>query len=60
VEKRRPHFSLDSFKAVCGNPRRLEMTGSAAATAAAAAAGFEYIEIAAVIRSMEHRRSSSP
>jgi len=54
VEKRRPHFSLDSFKAVCGDPRRLEMTRSAAESAAAA--GFEYIEISAVIRSMETRQ----
>jgi motility quorum-sensing regulator/GCU-specific mRNA interferase toxin len=54
VEKRRPHFSLDSFKAVCGDPLRLEMTRSAAESSAAA--GFEYIDVAAVVRSMELRQ----
>jgi motility quorum-sensing regulator/GCU-specific mRNA interferase toxin len=50
VEKRRPNFDLDRFKAVCGDPRRLAIT--TAALRSASARGFSRIEIAAVIQSM--------
>ena len=50
MEKRRPHFDLNDFKAVCGDPKRLAMTTTALGMAAAL--GFGRVEIAAVIRSM--------
>ncbi len=50
VEKRKPSFDLARFIAVCGDPRRLAITGSALRTAAAI--GFGRHEIAAVLRSM--------
>ncbi len=51
MEKRRRHFDLGAFKAVCGDPRRLGITTSASKSAAAL--GFVRAEIAEAIRSMK-------
>ena len=50
VEKRRPSFGLEAFRAVCGDPRRLSITTTALSTAAQL--GFGRTEIARVIRSI--------
>lgn len=50
VEKRKPSFDLEEFKAVCGDPRRLAITTSALKTAVGI--GFGRAGIAEVIRSM--------
>ncbi len=50
VEKRQPTFDLAQFKAACGEPRRLAITGTALRTTAEL--GFGRAEIAAAIRSM--------
>jgi len=51
VEKRRPSFDLEAFKAVCGDPQRLRIT--ATARLSAASLGFDTADIAKVIRSMK-------
>jgi motility quorum-sensing regulator/GCU-specific mRNA interferase toxin len=51
VEKRKPSFSLDAFKSVCGDPKRLAITRTAAQSAEAI--GFGRLEIAQVIRSIQ-------
>jgi motility quorum-sensing regulator/GCU-specific mRNA interferase toxin len=51
VEKRRPSFDLEAFKAVCGDPQRLKMIVTAALSAASL--GFDARDVAAVIRSMK-------
>lgn len=51
MEKRRPNFDLETFKAVCDDPRRLKMTVTAALSAASL--GFDQDEVAAVIRSLK-------
>jgi motility quorum-sensing regulator/GCU-specific mRNA interferase toxin len=51
VEKCKPSFDLEAFKAVCGDPQRLKITVTAALSAAAL--GFDQDEIATIIRSMK-------
>ncbi|MEJ0027030.1 MAG: type II toxin-antitoxin system MqsR family toxin [Rhizomicrobium sp.] len=51
MEKRKPSFDLARFKAVCGDPRRLAITGTALRTAAEI--GFGRSEIAQAVRAMK-------
>jgi motility quorum-sensing regulator/GCU-specific mRNA interferase toxin len=51
VEKRKPSFALDVFKAVAGDPARLRMTSTASLSAAAL--GLEPNDVAEVVRSMK-------
>jgi motility quorum-sensing regulator / GCU-specific mRNA interferase toxin len=51
VEKRRPSFRLEQFRAVCGDPQRLAITRSALTDAFAL--GLERRDVAAAIRSMK-------
>lgn len=53
MEKRKPTYDLEAFKAVCGNVEKLNATG--VAVRSAAALGFGRTEIAATIQTM-HRR----
>jgi motility quorum-sensing regulator/GCU-specific mRNA interferase toxin len=50
MEKRRPSFALDAFKAVGGDPLRLAITTTALLSAAES--GFDRVRIAELIRSM--------
>jgi motility quorum-sensing regulator/GCU-specific mRNA interferase toxin len=51
VEKRKPSFDLEAFKAVCGDPLRLRM--SVAANQSAIALGFDRPLISAAIQTMQ-------
>lgn len=51
MDKRKPTYDLDAFKAVAGTPERLNATGTAIRSAATLGYGRE--EIAATIRSMD-------
>lgn len=50
MEKRRPSFALEAFKAICGDPYRLAITTTAILSAAEA--GFDRARISALVRSM--------
>lgn len=51
MEKRKPSFDLARFVAVCGDPKRLAITGTALATAAEL--GFGRAEICETVRAMQ-------
>ena len=51
MEKRKPSFSLDAFKAVCGNPATLRITTQARRDALSL--GFDLVAVAAVIRTID-------
>jgi motility quorum-sensing regulator/GCU-specific mRNA interferase toxin len=50
LEKRKPSFDLERFRAVAGNPLTLDMTRSALMSARAL--GFDTFEVARLIRTM--------
>jgi motility quorum-sensing regulator/GCU-specific mRNA interferase toxin len=50
LEKRKPSFDLERFKAVAGNPLTLDMTRSALTTARGL--GFDTLAITRLVRSM--------
>jgi motility quorum-sensing regulator/GCU-specific mRNA interferase toxin len=50
LEKRKPSFDLERFKAVCGDPRTLRL--SVTANQSALALGFDYGGVAALVRTM--------
>ena len=58
MEKRKPSFAVDAFKAVCGDPLPLSITTTAVLSAAAL--GIGRAEIASIVRSMKpvHFRKS--
>lgn len=51
MEKRRPHYSLEGFKRICGNAATLAMTVSAAEDAYAL--GYRRADITGIIRRLE-------
>jgi motility quorum-sensing regulator/GCU-specific mRNA interferase toxin len=51
VERRKPSLDLEAFKAVCGDPLRLNITKTA--LVGAASAGIDMDGVAAVVRAME-------
>jgi motility quorum-sensing regulator/GCU-specific mRNA interferase toxin len=50
MEKRKPNYDLERFKAVAGDARTLDLTGTAILSARSI--GFEIEQIAALIRTM--------
>jgi motility quorum-sensing regulator/GCU-specific mRNA interferase toxin len=56
VEKRKPTYDLDAFKAAFSTVERLRVTGTAIRSAAAL--GFGRAEIVTTIQTMQHRPCS--
>jgi len=53
VDKRKPTYDLEAFKAVCGDVETMHVTG--VALRGAAALGFDREGVAATVRSMQRR-----
>jgi motility quorum-sensing regulator/GCU-specific mRNA interferase toxin len=53
VDKRKPTYDLEAFKAVCGKVETLHVSGTA--LRGAAALGFDSAEVAATVRTMQRQ-----